>query len=150
MGWDTMAGNRHEAFEDYHEVKTSSDRAFGLTVGVILLAIAFVRLWFFDAGQTSTIAVAAPGALLILFGLVAPKVLSPLNKVWTKFGLLLAMIVNPIIMGIMYFALFVPIGLVMKIFRRDALRQRPQPDAQSFWVERDPAGPEPETMTNQF
>ncbi|MEL7198246.1 MAG: SxtJ family membrane protein [Pseudomonadota bacterium] len=145
-----MAGNKHEGFEDYHEVKTSSDRAFGLTIGAILLLIAGVRLWLFDAGQTSTIAVAAPGALLFLFGFIAPGLLAPLNKIWTKFGLLLAMIINPIIMAIMYFVLFVPIGLFMKIRGRDALRQKPDREAETFWIKRDPAGPEPETMTNQF
>ncbi len=145
-----MAGNRHEGFEDYHEVKTSTDRAFGLTVGGILLTIAAVRLWLFDAGQTSTIALAAPGTLLVLCAFIAPKFLAPFNAIWTKFGLLLAMVVNPIIMAIMYFVLFVPIGLGMKVFGRDALRQRPQPDAETFWIKRDPAGPEPKTMTNQF
>ncbi|MEM9899152.1 MAG: hypothetical protein AAF742_07225, partial [Pseudomonadota bacterium] len=64
-----MADNRHENFEDYHEIKTSSDRAFGLTVGAILVTITLVRLSFFDAGQTSTLVIGVPGALLVFFGL---------------------------------------------------------------------------------
>lgn len=145
-----MNKRAHDTYEDFTAVEGSSDRAFGLTVGAILLAIALVRWWFFSAGPISTWAVAVPGSVLVVLGLLIPTILRPLNKLWTGLGLLLAKIVNPIIMALMYGALFVPLGLAMKLFGRDALRQKPDHDASSFWIARDPPGPLPETMRNQF
>ncbi|WP_390583141.1 SxtJ family membrane protein [Erythrobacter sp. MTPC3] len=140
----------HDRFEDHQEIEGSSDRGFGLTVGGILIAIGLVRWAFFEAGLTSTIAFMLPGALLVVFAVLRPILLAPLNKFWMKLGLLLASIVNPIVMGLMYLLLFVPIGLGMKLFGRDALRMKRPSDASTHWIERDPAGPPPETMKNQF
>lgn len=145
-----LAKFAHDNFEDHQEIEGSSNRGFGLTVGGILVAIGLVRWAFFEAGQTSTIAFTLPGALLIVFGLLRPGLLTPLNRMWMKLGLLLASIVNPIVMALMYAVLFVPIGLGMKLFGRDALRMKRRSDASTNWIERDPAGPAPETMKNQF
>ncbi len=142
--------NRHESYEDYSVIKTSSDRAFGLTVGLILLAFALARAVFFDSDATITNFIAGVGALLVLFGIIRPQSLSLLNRLWTQLGLLLAKIVNPIVMGLMYFILFVPIGLVMKIFGRDLLRQKPDAQQSTYWVERDVSDADPQTMKNQF
>ena len=145
-----MAGRGHESFEDHGVIEGPSNRSFGLTVGGILLAIAAVRYAFFDAGTTSTWVIGGPGLLLFLFGAVYPRPLKPLNRAWMALGLLLARIVNPIVLFLMYVTIFVPTGLVMRLFGRDALHIKPQSDAQSYWVVRDPPGPEPETMKNQF
>lgn len=145
-----MPGRGHESFEDHGEIEGPSNRSFGLTVGGILLAIAAVRYVFFDAGTISTLVVGGPGFLLFLFGAVYPKPLNPLNRAWMGLGLLLARIVNPIVLFLMYAIIFVPIGLVMRLFGRDALHIKPPSEAQSYWVLRDPPGPQPETMKNQF
>lgn len=145
-----MANAGHEAMEDHHEVEGPSDRSFGLTVGGILLAIGLVRLFVFDAGTTSTIALMAPGALLVLLALIRPALLGPLNTAWAKLGLLLARIVNPIIMGLMYFLIFVPLGLAMKLCGRDALRMKRPVGQDTYWIERSADGFDPETMKNQF
>ena len=145
-----MANSAHDTFEDHQEIKGSSNRGFGLTVGGILLAIGLVRWFFFEAGTISTLALTVPGALLAALGLAAPGMLGPLNRAWMKLGLLLAAIVNPIIMALMYAVLFVPLGLAMKLFGRDALRQKRDASANTFWIARDPPGPSPDTMKNQF
>ncbi len=145
-----MASSAHDSYEDHTEIAGSSDRAFGLTVGGILAAIGAVRWFFFDAGQLSTAFLVVPGVLLVLVALVRPGLLAPLNKLWTKLGLLLAAIVNPIIMGLIYFFLFVPIGLGMQLFGRDPLRQRRAEGQDTYWISREQAGPAPETMKNQF
>ncbi|MDJ0978678.1 MAG: SxtJ family membrane protein [Erythrobacter sp.] len=145
-----MAKAAHDNFEDHQEITGPSDRSFGLTVGGILVAIGLVRWFAFDASQWSTLAFVIPGTLLVLLGLVQPQLLSLLNKGWMKLGLLLAMIVNPIVMALMFVVLFIPIGLIMKIFGRDALRMKRPAGSGSYWIERNPPGPAPETLKNQF
>lgn len=145
-----MAKTAFDTFEDHQEVHGPSDRAFGLTVGGILLAIMIVRSLAFDAGTTSTLVLGVPGALLVLLGLVWPSSLHLLNLAWAKLGLLLASIVNPLIMGLIYVFLFVPIGLGMKLFGRDALRMKPHADSDSYWISRTPSDAGARSMKNQF
>ena len=66
---------------------------------------------------------------------VPTKLLSPLNKLWMRFGLLLGRIVSPIIMGIIYFFVVTPTGLIMKIFRKDLLSLKKN-DEKSYWIEK--------------
>ncbi len=140
----------HETFADHQEIEGPSNRSFGLTVGGILIAIALVRWFFFEAGPVSTALLVTPGSLLVLMAIARATVLGPLNSAWSKLGLLLAKIVNPVIMAIIYFLLFVPIGLGMKLFGRDALHMKRPVGANSFWIDRSSDVPAAETMKNQF
>jgi hypothetical protein len=144
----------HEDFSRKEEVKGSSDRAFGLTVGGILLAIAAVRsgLQLWDGGAAGWVegVLAGIGALLLLFGLAAPARLAPLNRAWTRLGLLLFKVVNPLVLGLIYLTTVVPIGLLMRLLGRDLLSLKLDRQAPSYWVEREPPGPAPETMIRQF
>lgn len=90
------------------------------------------------------------GALFGILALFYPSVLSPLNRVWMAFGALLHRIVNPIVMGVIYFLVFTPMGLLMRIFGFDPLRVKSGHGPGSYWIKRDDAGPAPETMTKQF
>ena len=78
-----------------------------------------------------------------------PAALRPLNIVWMKFGLLLHSIVNPIVMGLLFFGTIWPTGLVMRLRGRDLLRLKREPASASYWIAR-PPGPQPETMKDQF
>jgi hypothetical protein len=144
----------HEDFSRKDEVKGSSDRAFGLTVGGILLAIAAVRagLHMWDGADPGWVegVLAGVGALLLVFGLVAPARLAPLNRAWTRLGLLLFKVVNPLVLGLIYLTTIVPIGLLMRLLGRDLLSLKFDRQAQSYWVLREPPGPAPETMIRQF
>jgi Saxitoxin biosynthesis operon protein SxtJ len=144
----------HEDFNRKEEVKGSSDRAFGLTVGGILLAIAAVRaglhLWDgTDPGWVEGV-LAALGAPLVVFGLLAPARLAPLNRAWIRLGLLLFKVVNPLVLGLIYLTTVVPIGLLMRLLGRDLLSLKVDRQAHSYWVVREPPGPAPETMIRQF
>ena len=92
-----------------------------------------------------------PGSasLLLIFGLLAPARLAPLNRAWTKLGLLLFKVVNPVVLGLIYLTTIVPIGLLMRLRGRDLLSRRFDRQAASYWVVRTP-GPAPETMIRQF
>ncbi len=75
---------------------------------------------------------------------------APLNRLWARFGRLLHRLVTPLLMLIVFAATVVPIGLAMRALGKGPLRRRPDPAAQSYWIERRPPGPPPETMKNQF
>jgi hypothetical protein len=97
--------------------------------------------WRGAAGWATVLALAA----LVVLGLTIsrPMALAPLNRAWATLGLALATIVNPMVMGVLYFGLLAPVGLVLKAFGRDMLKiRRPRPGV-SLWVEReaDPRGP---------
>jgi len=140
----------HEHIVAHAPVKTASDRSFGLTVGGILAAIAAFR-WSW-AGSLSWLMV---GLLVVGVGLVAagflrPAILAPLNRLWTKLGLLLFHVVNPVVMLLLFVVTIVPAGLIMRLLRHDPMRRRFDRDARTYWIERDPPGPPPESLRHQF
>jgi hypothetical protein len=79
-----------------------------------------------------------------------PRVLAPLNKLWTKLGLLIYKVMNPIVLGLLFFVTIMPIGLLMRVFGKDFLRMKIDRNAKSYWIERKPPGPPPQSMRNQF
>ena len=140
----------HEDFRRTEEVKGSSDRGFGLTVGGILLLIAAVRTWLHEGYGTVELVLGAVGLCLIVLALVRAQSLAGLNRAWTSLGLMLFKVVNPVVLGLIYLTTIVPIGLIMRAFGHDPLRLKRDPTASTYWVRREPPGPVPETMINQF
>jgi len=137
----------HESFTRDEEIKGSSDRGFGIVFVVVFLLIG---LWPLTGENGPRIWSLSVAGLLLLIILIRPGLLAPLNRLWMKFGLLLHKIVNPIIMGLIFFLTVLPTGLVMRALGKDLLNQRLDKDAKSYWIDRKPPGPDPDTMINQF
>lgn len=137
----------HEDLTREDEVEGSSDRSFGIVFAVVFLIIALFPLLNSGAVRWWSVGVAAAFAVVAL---VIPRVLAVPNRLWMKFGLLLAKIVSPVALGILFYLVFMPVGLVMRIGNKDPLRLRFDPEAKSYWIPRDPPGPPPTSMTNQF
>lgn len=142
-------GVHHEfqagAGHDEHEA--SSDRSFGFVFAAVFALIGLYNAW--HAGKAwPWLALVAAGFLAL--ALIRPAVLAPLNTLWMKFGLLLAAIVNPIVLGILFFLVFTPMAFVARLVGKDFLRLKKQPEAKSYWIVRDPPGPEPVSMKDQF
>ena len=129
------------------KIKGSSDRGFGLVVGGIFLLLG---CWPLLHGLSPRWYLVVPAALLIIFGAVAPSLLAPLNRAWMKLGLLLHRVVAPVLMGIVFFGVVLPIGLFMRLRGKDILRLKVDPNARSYWIVRDPPGPAPGDLKNQF
>lgn len=128
-------------------LKQSSDRFFGLTFFVVFLIIALWPL----LGQNPVRPVALGIALAFLIvALVVPKWLAPLNRLWLKFGELLHRIVSPIILGVMFFGVITPFGLLMRLAGKDLLRMKRDPNCTSYWIRREPPGPEKTSLKRQF
>ena len=137
----------HEDFARDDKVEGSSDRSFGFVFAAVFTLIG---LWpLMGGGQVRIWALGIAAAFAVVV-LARPGLLAPLNRLWTRFGLLLHKVVSPLIMGMLFYLTVTPIGLLMRAFGKDPLRLRPDPDAASYWIERDPPGPAPETMKNQF
>ncbi len=144
-----MSSSFHEDFSRGEEVKSGTDRSFGLTVGGILLLIAVARSYFHGLGWVQY-GLGAAGVVLIVLGLVAPPSLSRLHRAWDKLGLLLFRAVNPVVLALIYAIVIVPVGFLMRVTGRDPLRLKFDAKADSYWIVRDPPGPAPESMINQF
>jgi hypothetical protein len=137
----------HEKSGRKGPVMQSSDRAFGLVfTGVFLL----VGLWpLLDRAGPRWWAVGLAGLFLVA-SLAVPRLLAPLNRAWARFGRLLHRVVNPIVMALLYFGVVTPMGLLRRALIRDPLHLARDPEAESYWIERDPPGPAPEAMKQQF
>jgi hypothetical protein len=125
----------------------SSNRVFGFVFAGFFLIISILPLFVGAQLHVWSLVVAA------LFGLaafLAPAILAPLNRLWTRFGHLLHKIVSPVVLGIMFFLVISPMGMVMRLLGKDPLRLRADPDASTYWINRTPPGPPPETFVDQF
>ena len=130
------------------KIQLPSPRSFGLTFAAVFLIIAcWPLVWRFEEPRSWALAIAAVFAITPF---VAPSLLHPLNWLWMRIGLLLHNIVNPILMGLIFFLAVVPIGLALRLFRKDLLRLRWDRKAESYWIVREPPGPEPGSMSRQF
>jgi hypothetical protein len=124
-----------------------SNRSFGIVFAVVFGIIA---LWPVLSGNMPRLWAGIVAAAFLLAALVAPRLLLPLNRAWFYVGLALHRVINPVVMGIIYFGTVVPVGLILKLRGKDLLRLKRDPEAQSYWIDRDPPGPPSGSMTKQF
>ena len=144
---DSKTNAVHETMKRDEEVKGSSDRAFGMVfTGVFLI----IGLWPLTGGGNPRLWALIVAGLIGAAALMHPTILAPLNRLWTRFGLLLHKITNPIIMGLVFFVTVTPTALIMKMMGKDPLNRKIDRNAKSYWIDRQPPGPSPETMKNQF
>lgn len=138
----------HENLAREEEIEGSTDRNFGIVFTVVF---ALVGLWplLGETKEPRLWALITSGVFFVP-ALVYPQVLAPLNKAWMKFGLVLQKVVSPIILGLLFFVAITPMGILMRLLGKDLLRLRLDKAAKSYWIERDPPGPTPESMQNQF
>ena len=133
--------------KEHSSIQIGSSRSFGLVFAVVFSLIGLyplindhpIRMWSI---------IIAGGFFILSF--VAPKVLEPLNILWFKFGLLLARFINPVVMLIIYVIAILPTGLLLKLFGKDLLLLKFDNSASSYWIERKPPGPKPDSLEEQF
>lgn len=130
-----------------HAPPLPSDRSFGLLFVVIFTLLA---LWAWWHGRAWALWPAVLCLLTLLVTLARPALLNPLNRQWMRLAELLNRVVSPIVLGFIYFGLFTPIAWGMRLRGRDALRRRFEPGAATYWIDRDPPGPDPKSLPNQY
>jgi hypothetical protein len=136
----------HETY-DSHPVKLGSDRGFGLVFTVVFVIVGGIAMW-----RESSLALTWFGASAAVFGvsLAAPRLLRPLNRVWHQIGLALGRVTTPVVLALLFFLVVTPTGLVARMLGKDRLGLKPDPAADSYWIHRNPPGPDPRSMTQQF
>lgn len=89
-------------------------------------------------------------AVFLAATLIRPSILHPLNRAWMAFGNLLHRVVNPIVLGVIFYVVLTPMGVLMRLRGRDPMQRRLDPQSTSYWVHRKPPGPSPDSLNDQF
>jgi hypothetical protein len=117
----------------FSDIELPSNKKFGFFSTFVFAILAFYFLFIDSILWAQALAILA--VLFLLITVTIPQVLLPLNKLWMRFGLLLGMIVSPIVLGIIFFGLVTPYGVVMRMFGRDELRLKFTKKS-SHWISR--------------
>ena len=125
------------------DIKISSNKSFGIVFSIVFLLIAIYPLINNQELRVWSLVIAT---IFLILGLINSRALTPLNKLWFKFGLLLGRIVSPIIMGLIFFLVVTPIAFMMRIIGKDLLNLKFNKN-KSYWIEK--TGPKSK-MKNQF
>jgi hypothetical protein len=137
----------HEDFSRTHDVKSSSHRSFGWVFTIVFAIIGVWPALFGGAVRWWCLIVSAA---FLAVTLAAPALLGPLNKLWLRLGLLLNRVVNPLVLGIMFYLVVTPMAWIMRVAGKDSMRARTGRGDSSYWIKRDPPGPKPDSLNNQF
>jgi hypothetical protein len=124
-----------------------SNRSFGWTFTGFFVIAGVYGLWKGAATLPWLLPLAVVTAIVTL---TRDTWLTPLNRAWMKFGELLGRVVSPIVLGVIFFGIFTPVGVVMRLFGRDAMYRKFDAAAPSYWVRRDPPGPADGSYRNMF
>jgi len=140
----------HEQFSRGHlKVEHASNRRFGLIVGVIVLVIGGVRAYIHGHIGTFDATLAIIGLALMVAAALAPERLSPLNHAWSRLGLLLHRVTNPLFLGAMFVLAIMPTGLIMRAFGVDPMKRRLSAN-ENYWAKRATPGSTSETLQQPY
>jgi hypothetical protein len=136
----------HEDFARKIQARGPSDRSFGWLFTAVFL---FFGLWPLYHGNACRPWCLALSGAFLLITLVRPSLLNGPNRIWTRCGVLLGRLVNPIITGLLFYLVFTPLAVILRWRGKDLLALSLDPAATSYWIPRHPSGNE-SSMTDQF
>jgi hypothetical protein len=137
----------HENLHREQTIEGSSNRAFGFVFAVFF---AVIGAWPLLGARSPRWWALALGLLFALAAVSRPDALAGLNRLWMRLGLLLGRVVSPMALGVLFFFVVTPTGLLMRLTGKDPLLLKRDAGAASYWRPRDPPGPRPDSMTQQF
>jgi hypothetical protein len=123
------------------------NRSFGLLIGGVLLLVAAHHYWKERPDFFVWLFVAVS---FIAIALLMPRALAPLRRLWLKLGHLMSVVVSPIVLALMYVLAIVVTGVLIRLFGKDLLSLKLKPGDASYWIERNPPGPEFKSLADQF
>ncbi len=127
--------------------KAPSNRSFCWTFTVFFALAGAWSAWSDGIGFVFELPLAAVFAGVTLF---RPDSLSQLNRGWMKVAEVLNVVVSPVVLAVMFYGVFTPAGYLMRLAGKDPMRRKYEPGSSSYWIERTPPGPEPESLSEQF
>ena len=125
-------------------IKMSSNRSFGLLFFIVFLAIS---LWPLKSQEDLRLWAFILALIFFVLGILNSKFLTPLNKLWMKFGIFLGSIISPFVMGVVFFMVVTPVGLIMRFLGKDLLRIKKSKFVSTYWISREKQN---NTMKRQF
>ena len=125
------------------KIKVGSNKSFGIVFFIVFLIVGLYPLINGDALRIWPTVISI---IFLILGLINSQILTPLNILWFKFGMLLGKLVSPIIMGMVFFLVVTPTGIIMKLFNKDLLKLKKN-KSDSYWIKRSETKSE---MKNQF
>ena len=125
------------------KIKIGSNRSFGIVFSIVFLIIALYPLLNSDGIRIWSIILSST---FFIFGLLNSNILSPLNRIWFKFGIILGRIVSPIVMGLVFFLVVTPTSLILRLFKKDNLNLKKN-DNRTYWIDK---SDKKSKMKNQF
>jgi len=137
----------HDLRNTHEDMPIASDRSVGLVLGVAAIVIGLLPLLRGHAVRPWAFAVAGP---LLLLALVRPSWLRPLNRAWMAFGAVGQMVMTFLLMTVIFYGVVTPLAWIRRALGHDILRLKFEPLATTYWIERQPPGPPPASMKNQF
>jgi len=143
-------GQLHESYQRPDKIEGSSDRAFGLVFAGFFAVLFALGCWRGHFHFWTTQASLGLAALFLGLALAAPHWLAPLNRLWTRFGRLLHAITSPLVLGLVFFLVVIPLGLLARLLGRDFLRLKLDPQARTYWIPRTPRPDAGESLKQQF
>jgi Saxitoxin biosynthesis operon protein SxtJ len=138
----------HEDFARERPVAGGSERSFGLVIAAFFAVIA-LRPLLHDRNAAPLWWALAVAAAFLAVAAAIPAALRPLNRMWTRLGVLLSRLVSPIVLALVFYGVVTPVAAMMRLSDKDPLKLRPAPEAESYWIVRPPPGP-PSSMQQQF
>jgi hypothetical protein len=141
------AAGHHEIGGRAAAIASSSDRSFGLVFAGVFSIVATYNWWYDGVAWPLHLGIAI---VFLAIALLRPNILSPLNRLWSRLGLLIGMIVSPIVLGFLFILVVTPVGLMMRLTGKDPLRLRHESGVGSYWIVRHPPGPSGDSMGDQF
>ena len=127
-----------------NNLKLPSNRSFGIVFFVFFFILASWPL--LNNGQILKLPLFL-SLIFLLLGVFNSNILTPLNKIWMKFGLLLGSVISPIVMGVIFFGIITPTGFILRIFKKDILMLKIKPNTRTYWIDKDNSNND---MKNQF
>ena len=122
----------------------SSDKSFGIVFSIFFVIIS---LWPIFTGGNIRIWAMVIALTFLIISFLKPRLLNKLNKIWSKFGILLGNLISPIVMGLIFFVIVTPMGIFMRLIGKDLLNKKINKSIKSYWIKRPQMA---ETMKNQF
>ena len=116
------------------KIEKSTNRSFGLVFFIVFLIIGLWPLAHDGSVRFWSLIIAS---IFLFLGILNSKILTPLNVLWSKFGELLGIVIAPIVMGIIFFLVVTPTGLIMRMFGKDLLRNKFQINNESYWIKKE-------------
>jgi hypothetical protein len=143
----STSSSTHESLTREEDLKGPSVRSFGFTFFIVFSLVGVLPILWSHPVRWWSLGIAA---VFLALTVLRPRILEPLNRVWFALGLLLHRCVSPVTMAVVYYAIVTPTGLLLRLLGKDVLGLRYDRSADTYWIERRPPGPAPDTMSRQF